>query len=458
MIRMKLENVSKQFEMEHENISSLKERFVTSVKRTDKKSEKIWALKNISFEAKEGECIGVIGENASGKTTLLKVMGNILKPTEGEVEVNGRIATLLTLGLGFNPDLTARENVYLYSSIIGLRREEIESKYDNIVNFSELEDFMDVKLKSFSDGMRVRLGFATAINVDADILLVDEVLAVGDGAFQKKCLRKFEELKRRGKTIIFVSHGLSTIKKYSDKVIFLKNGKMKEIGNPGEVIESYENYLKNKELKAYNSVVLEEVKNLGIRDVKAYMNGEECWVFKSGEPFKARVKFNVKKMPSDLFISFANGMETRFYSKKMKENTVEFNIDSLPLNEGKYRLFIGWGKNLRSKNFEFLVRRGEIVEGTKIFSKDLSLNGEVFAFGKDCNKIFDNLKRGKTLIVLSNIEDAAKDSEIGAIFNDGKISFKGKSDEVIKKYKEHFCKEIIEEYGKELGLDERKNR
>ena len=457
MIRVKLQNVSKEFEMEHEKLSSLKEKFVTSIKRMDKKSEKIWAIKNVSFKAKEGECIGVIGENASGKTTLLKVIGNILKPTEGKVEVNGRIATLLTLGLGFNPELTARENVYLYSSIMGLRKEEIESKYDNIVNFSELDEFMDVKLKSFSDGMKVRLGFATAINVDADILLVDEVLAVGDGAFQRKCLRKFEELKRRGKTIILVSHGLNTIKRYSDKVIFLKNGEMEEYGNPEEVIESYESYLKNKELKLYNSVVLEEIKNLGIKDVKVYKNGDECWVFKTGEPFKARVKFNVKKKPSDFFISFTNGTETRFYNKKMKKNTIEFNVNSLPLNEGKYRLFVGYGNNFRSKNFEFLVKEGKVVQNTRMFSEDFSFNGEVYAFGKDCEKIFNNFNKGKTLIVLSNIDEAAKGSEIGVIFNNRKISFKGKSEEVIEKHKERFCKEMIEKYGKELGLNERKN-
>lgn len=452
MRRVKLENVCKLFEMEHERVSSLKEKFVKTAKSKNKSREKIWALKDISFEAKDGECIGVVGENASGKTTLLKIIGNILEPTKGSVRVDGKIAILLTLGLGFNPELTARENVYLYSSIMGLTKQDIDSKYENIVDFSELGGFMDVKLKNFSDGMKVRLGFATAINVDADILLVDEVLAVGDGAFQRKCLNKFEDLKRQGKTIIFVSHGLTTIKEYCDKVIFLQKGKIKEIGKPEKVVEIYENHLENKQLKAYNSGVLEKVKERGILDVKFLKNDEESWVLRTGDSLEIIVKFKLKKKPSIFFLSFMNGKRLRFYSNNIKNNLVEFYIDSLPLEEGRYRFFIGSEEINTFNNFEVIITKGEAKENTRAFSEDLSLDKEVYVFGKNCENIFKNFEKGKTIVIFSNIEDAVKNSENGAIFHDKKIIFRGKTEEVINKYKENFCRRIIEKYGNEFGL------
>ncbi|MDI6826330.1 MAG: ABC transporter ATP-binding protein [Candidatus Aenigmarchaeota archaeon] len=452
MVRVKLKNVSKLFEMEHESVSTLKEKFVATLERKRKRKEKIWALKDITFEAKGGECIGVIGENASGKTTLLKIIGKMLEPTRGKIIIDGKVATLLTLGIGFNTELTARENVYLYGSIMGFTKSEIDSKYNDIVEFSELGDFMDVKLKSFSDGMKVRLGFATAISIDANILLVDEVLAVGDGAFQMKCLNKFEELKRQGKIIIFVSHGLETIRKYSDKVIFIHKGKIKEFGEPDKVVESYETYLKSKELKAYNSGILEKIRNQGIMDVKFLKNDEEFWVFNSGEPFKTIVKFKLKKRPSTFFLSFVDGREIRFYSKNIKDNLVEFDVNSLPLEEGRYRFFVGYDGIKMLNYFELIVKRGEAKKDTRIFSEDLSLDKEVYAFDKDCEKIFENFEKRKTLVVFSNIEDAARDSENGTIFNNKKILFKGKTEEVVDKYKEKFCKEIIKKYGNELEL------
>jgi ABC-2 type transport system ATP-binding protein len=450
MVTLKLKNVSKAFEMEHESVSSLKEKFVTTIKKREKKKEKIWALKNITFEAKSGECIGVVGENASGKTTLLKIIGGMLQPTEGKVISNGKVAALLTLGIGFNPELTARENVYLYSSIMGFTKDEIDLKYDNIVEFSELENFMDVKLKSFSDGMKVRLGFATATSIDADIILVDEVLAVGDGAFQAKCLKKFEELKRQGKIIIFVSHGLETIKKYSDKVIFLHKGKIKEIGKPERVVESYEMHLKNRELSGYNTEALKKMRDFGIEKVKFYRNDEESWVFKSGDRFKAQIKLKIKKIP--FFLSFVNEREIKLFSKKLDKNTVEFKLNSFPLEEGKYKVFIGSEEVIGFKNLEMMVWKGEASSETRIFSEDLSLDGEVYAFGKNCEKIFKDFEKGKTLVVFSDIIDASKNSENGTIFNNKKILFKGKTEEIVDKYKEKFCREVMRKYGKEFEL------
>lgn len=458
MVRVKLQNVSKVFEMEHEGVSSLKEKFVTTLRRKRRKGEKIWALRNVSFEARGGECVGVIGENASGKTTLLKIIGGMLEPTSGRVIVEGKVATLLTLGIGFNPELTARENVYLYGSIMGFTKNEIDSKYEDIVEFSELSEFMDVKLKSFSDGMKVRLGFATAISVDADILLIDEVLAVGDGAFQAKCLKKFEELKRRGKIIIFVSHGLETIRKYSDKVIFLHEGKVKGIGNPGKIVESYEMHLKNKELKGYNEESLRRMKDHGIVDVKFYRNGEESWVFRTGDRFEAWLKFKLKKKPSSFFLSFVNEKRVKFYSKRMGNNKVEFSVNSFPLEKGKYRVFVGGEEVMGYRNLEVMVWEGKASNDGRVFSEDLSLDGKVYAFGKNCGRILEDFEKGRTLVVFSDIEDASKDFGEGAIFKEGKVVFRGKKEEVVEKYKDRLYERIVKEYGKELGLDGRKDR
>ena len=188
-----------------------------------------------------GEFIGIIGKNGSGKSTLLKIIANIYKPTTGDVLVNGTISPFLELGIGFNGDLSARENVYLNGIILGLSRKEIDAKYNHIVKFADLHDFMEMKLKNFSSGMQVRLAFAIAATVDADIYLCDEVLAVGDIDFQKKSLNTFFDLKKAGKTVIYVSHDLDTIKEFCTKTILLDKGKVVKSGNTNAVVDYYIN-------------------------------------------------------------------------------------------------------------------------------------------------------------------------------------------------------------------------
>jgi ABC-type polysaccharide/polyol phosphate transport system ATPase subunit len=441
---IKVKSVSVYFYVPHSGADTLKESFVNWVKGKQGKDEIIKALDNVSFEVKKGECLGIIGENASGKTTLLKVIGGILKPDKGEVIVRGKVAPLLTLGVGFNEELTAKENVYLYGSLMGLSKETIDQRYEKIVNFSELHHNMDTKLKTFSDGMKMRLGFAVAINVDADILLVDEVLTVGDGAFQAKCLRKFEEFKREGKTVIFVSHGLDAIKNYCDRVILLHQGKIKEIGEPEKVIESYRRYLKNKELKTYNHEVLEKLKSFGIEDIKIYKDNEESWVLKRGDSLQIKVRMNVEKMPSEIFSSLINSSkEVRFYTKNIKNNLIEFNIKSLPLQPGNYKLFVEFGIN-ETDGLEVIVLGGEDKDSVKIFSPNFSLDDEIYVFGKDCEKIFEKYENGEALVVYSNLEDTINGTKDGAIFNRRKMIFKGKVEEIIEKYKE----KIVNKYSK----------
>ena len=203
------------------------------------KYEKIRALDDVSFEVQEGEFLGIIVPNGSGKSTLLKVLAGILVPNKGTMEISGKISPFLELGVGFNMDLTARENVYQNGIILGLSRKEVDKRFDKIIEFSELERFVDTKMKNFSSGMHVRLAFSVAIQVDADILLMDEVLAVGDMHFQQKCFDVFNKYKEQKKTIILVTHDMSAVQRYCTLAIFLNEGKIVMDGKPEEVVAEY---------------------------------------------------------------------------------------------------------------------------------------------------------------------------------------------------------------------------
>ncbi|MFC1754925.1 ABC transporter ATP-binding protein [Thermoproteota archaeon] len=198
-----------------------------------------WALRNVNFTVRKGETLGIIGENGSGKSTLLRILSGVTRPTEGEIEIKGKIASLLELGAGFHPDLTGRENIYINAAILGLHRRQIDEKFDSIVDFAEIGDFIDAPIKTYSSGMQLRLGFAVAINVDPDILLIDEVLAVGDASFQRKCLTKLNEFKKEEKTLIFISHDLDAISAICDRAILMGKSKLLNQGNPRKVISQY---------------------------------------------------------------------------------------------------------------------------------------------------------------------------------------------------------------------------
>jgi ABC-type polysaccharide/polyol phosphate transport system ATPase subunit len=205
-----------------------------------RKPNEIWALRNLSFTVGEGEVIGLIGRNGSGKTTLLKILSRVTQPTEGSAEIHGRVGSLLEVGTGFHPELTGRENTYLNGAILGMGKKEIERKFDDIVAFAEVADFIDTPLKHYSTGMQMRLAFAVAAHFEPQILLVDEVLAVGDLAFQKKCLGKMDEVAQGGRTILFVSHQMSQIRRLCPRVIWIDHSRIRADGAAGEVISAYE--------------------------------------------------------------------------------------------------------------------------------------------------------------------------------------------------------------------------
>jgi ABC-2 type transport system ATP-binding protein len=235
---IKVDNVSKVFEIPHESRNTLKSYFLHPFKRIGK--ERFYALKSVDFEINQGDFVGVIGRNGSGKSTLLKILAGIFEPTKGKVHVNGTLVPFLELGVGFNPELTGRENIYLNGIILGMTRKYVESKFDEIVDFAEIRDFIDLQVKNYSSGMVIRLAFAIAVEARADIYLLDEVLSVGDAGFQKKSLEKMLSLLSNGATGILVSHNINDVKKYCTRVIMVKNGEIAYDGPTAEGVKLFE--------------------------------------------------------------------------------------------------------------------------------------------------------------------------------------------------------------------------
>lgn len=245
---LEVKDVSKSFRLPTEQASGIKQAFVNWTKgiKGYKKQE---VLKDISFKVEKGDFFGIVGRNGSGKSTLLKLISQIYEPDSGEINVNGKLVPFIELGVGFNPELTGRENVYLNGALLGFSHEQVSELYEDIVEFAELEDFMDQKLKNYSSGMQVRLAFSIAIKADADILVLDEVLAVGDEAFQRKCFQYFAELKKNKKTVVLVTHSMEHIQKFCNKALMIEKGRIVEFGNPAKVAQKYRELFAPKVIK-----------------------------------------------------------------------------------------------------------------------------------------------------------------------------------------------------------------
>ncbi len=238
---IRLEHVSMKFNLGIEKEFSIKQAFVNffSFNKPKKKKEEFWALKDVSFSVKKGEVVGLIGSNGAGKSTMLKVVSGVMKPTKGKVTVNGVISPMIELGAGFDSELTARENIFLNGAILGYSKEFLESKFEEIVEFSELRDFLDVPVKNFSSGMTAKLAFSIATIVNPEILIVDEILSVGDIKFQEKSKKKMLEMIKGGTTVLYVSHSLESIKQLCDRVIWLEHGKIVKIGDTDKICKEY---------------------------------------------------------------------------------------------------------------------------------------------------------------------------------------------------------------------------
>ena len=239
---IKFQNVSKRYLKQRLRYGMLSEtigQFFNAQRATHNAQNIIRALDNVSFSVSKGETLGVIGPNGAGKSTILKLISNVTVPDSGSVTATGRIGALIELGAGLHPELTGQENIFLYGAILGMKKQEVEEKFDEIVAFAEIEEFLDMPIKRYSSGMYARLGFAVAVQMEPDILLIDEVLAVGDEQFQKKCFAKMNQIKNSGKTIVFVSHNLDWIKKLCSRTIFLRSGKIQFDGPPSQTVNHY---------------------------------------------------------------------------------------------------------------------------------------------------------------------------------------------------------------------------
>ncbi|HEY6328779.1 MAG TPA: ABC transporter ATP-binding protein [Blastocatellia bacterium] len=233
-------NLSVRLSLQRERVTSVREYVIRLLKGQRVKTEEFWPLQNISFEIGPGEVFGIVGPNGAGKSTLLRVIAGIIKPTKGSVRSQGRIAPLIELGAGFDPEMTGRENLYLYGSLLGFSSKRIGTRLADIIAFSELAEFLDVPLKNYSSGMTARLAFAVATDVDPDLLLIDELLSVGDAAFSKKCRQRIEEFRERGVSILIVSHNLNSIKEMCSRVAWIDHGRLKMIGPASDVAAEYE--------------------------------------------------------------------------------------------------------------------------------------------------------------------------------------------------------------------------
>jgi lipopolysaccharide transport system ATP-binding protein len=326
----------------------------------------LWALRNISFDVRQGEVVGVIGRNGSGKTTLLKLLSRITRPTEGFAEIEGRVGSLLEVGTGFHPELTGRENIYLSGAVLGMRRNEINRKFAEIVSFSEVERFLDTPLKHFSTGMQMRLAFAVAAHLEPEILLIDEVLAVGDLAFQKKCLGKMQEVSKTGRTILFVSHQMNQIRRLCERVIWIHGGEMQKDGPAKEVVNAYEVAalsLEREELERAPGSLAFQSWRIG--------NAQPTVLDVDREPGPATVRFQAlvkKEIRKGILVVLLRSPENMilwsrmFLELNIKPGPCEFSLsfEGLPLNPGVYtwetRIFDGhhWYEHLQVPEFSII--------------------------------------------------------------------------------------------------------
>ena len=334
-------NLSKRYSIGKRKESSLRSTLASVFKKNNGSNDSFWALKNISFDINKGDIIGVIGRNGAGKSTLLKVLSKITQPTEGRIEINGRVASLLEVGTGFHPELTGRENIYLNGTLLGMTRKEVAEKLEEIVEFSGVRKFIDTPVKHYSSGMYVRLAFSVAAHLEPEILIIDEVLAVGDAEFQKKCLGKMEDVAGEGRTVIFVSHDLAAVKSLCNKGVVLDNGKVVCYNQIKKAINSY---LKNdiKEL-VYIPQTLNLKKDVSIKSIKLVNNRNILEnVFKVSQVIRVEFLFNIKKHdhPYKIYIRIINQYGNVVFSvdKDIDNELLLLEISPFFLVRGKYYL------------------------------------------------------------------------------------------------------------------------
>jgi ABC-2 type transport system ATP-binding protein len=385
---IEVHDVSKRFHVFRERPSTIKQRLLTSRARADD----FWALRDIDLEIGDGTTFGLIGHNGSGKTTLLKCIAGILRPTSGTIRLRGRLAALLELGAGFHPELTGRENVYLNAAFLGLSRRQTDAVFDDIVGFAGLEDFIDNEVKFYSSGMLVRLGFAVAVHVDPDVLLIDEVLAVGDEAFQAKCLERIRSFQHEGRTIVLVTHALDTVIDICDRAAMLHHGELHAIGMPDDVVREMRYVLLG--VTDPNFVPEEGTREAEIAEVQVVPpQGSRQGRILRGDTFTIVVDVRQNEPVDDLDVDFAvldgatnypvldartsrAGLDLGRFEKKR----VRFRIEGFPYDPGKYWVTIGLSSRETGHLYHVQTQRYlfEVYDAPRIQDRvDVSVGVEV---------------------------------------------------------------------------------
>ncbi|HFI0978475.1 TPA: ABC transporter ATP-binding protein [Streptococcus suis] len=339
-IAVKVEHVSKHFKLPIESTQSLRTALVNRFKGIKGYKEQ-HVLKDINFEVEEGDFFGIVGRNGSGKSTLLKIISQIYVPEKGKVTVNGKLVSFIELGVGFNPELTGKENVYLNGAMLGFTTQEIDAMYDDIIDFAELREFMNQKLKNYSSGMQVRLAFSVAIKAQGDILILDEVLAVGDEAFQRKCNDYFLERKNSGKTTILVTHDMGAVKKYCNKAVLIENGLVKAYGEPDQVANQY-SFDNANQVKTEEGELVEEIQVDDLR-VKLLTDGQ----IQPGDEIKFEINYNVIA-DIQTYIAFSlTDVDRNFWI--YNDNSLDFMTDGKGRKSVLYTCSIDNVNNLKMK-------------------------------------------------------------------------------------------------------------
>lgn len=356
---IQLQDVGKRFAFTPDTPQSVLESLISVVgRRRTSKPQNLWAVRHVTFDVMPGQCVGIIGRNGSGKSTLLKIIARILQPSEGEVTVRGRVSALLELGAGFHQDLTGRENIYLNASVLGLDQEEIDRHFDSIVAFSELGEFIDMPVKHYSSGMYMRLGFSVAIHVDPDILIIDEILAVGDQSFQAKCIDRIMEMKRRGVTILIISHDLTTVRKLASHLIWMEKGEMRLSGPTETVSEQYKDHMfqavagqirKDNESRTFRRWGTRQIEITGVRLMDG--DGVETTVIRTGAPLTIEIAYHAHEPIEDPEFGLAiyrqdglhvNGPNTQTGGLSLGvvegPGVVRYQVTSLPLLPAGYQI------------------------------------------------------------------------------------------------------------------------
>ncbi len=357
---IRLHAVSKRFAFTPDAPQSVLETIISVASRRPRITHDLWAVRDVTFDILPGQCMGIIGRNGSGKSTLLKLIARIVQPTSGEIEVRGRVSALLELGAGFHPDLTGRENIFLNASVLGLERRETETLFDDIVAFSELGDFINMPVKHYSSGMYMRLGFSVAIHVRPDVLIIDEILAVGDQSFQAKCLERIMEMKRAGLTILFISHDLSSVAHLCSHVVWLDHGQMRLVGTTDHVLAAYRGYMFERDSDQLNTE--NEIggfrrwgtQQIQISDVRMINErGEVATIYRTGDSLTIELSYVAHEPIEEPEFGLAlyrhdglhiTGPNTRVGGLKLGviegPGTIRYTIRHLPLLPGRYQLTV----------------------------------------------------------------------------------------------------------------------